>query len=81
MLFPAENSGLSYLKAVKAPMPHLPIMPTGGITVENDGEWIANGPVCLGVGSSLMNKKLKEMSVNKTTNHCILILKSLMLAL
>jgi 2-dehydro-3-deoxyphosphogluconate aldolase/(4S)-4-hydroxy-2-oxoglutarate aldolase len=58
VLFPAENSGLSYLKAVKAPMPHLPIMPTGGITVENDGEWIANGPVCLGLGSSLMNKKL-----------------------
>ena len=31
-LFPAENFGLSYFKAVKAPMPHLPIMHTGGIT-------------------------------------------------
>ena len=31
-LFPAANFGLSYFKAVKAPMPHIPIMPTGGIT-------------------------------------------------
>lgn len=57
-LFPAENFGLSYFEAVKAPMPHLPIMPTGGITVENAAEWIDNGALCLGVGSSLMNKKL-----------------------
>ena len=41
-------------------MPHIPIMPTGGITTENAAEWIANGAVCLGVGSSLMNKKLIE---------------------
>lgn len=57
-LFPAANFGLSYFKAVKAPMPHLPIMPTGGVTVENAAEWIANGAVCLGVGSSLLNKNL-----------------------
>jgi 2-dehydro-3-deoxyphosphogluconate aldolase/(4S)-4-hydroxy-2-oxoglutarate aldolase len=57
-LFPAANFGLSYFKAVKAPMPHLPIMPTGGINVENAAEWIANGAVCLGLGSSLMDKKL-----------------------
>ena len=57
-LFPAANFGLSYLKAVKAPMPHIPIMPTGGITVENATEWIANGAVCLGIGTTLVNKKL-----------------------
>ena len=57
-LFPAANFGLSYFKAVKAPMPHLPIMPTGGVTVENAAEWLANGAVCLGVGSTLINKKL-----------------------
>lgn len=57
-LFPAANFGLSYFKAVKAPMPHLPIMPTGGITLENASEWIASGAVCLGVGSTLVNKQL-----------------------
>ena len=59
-LFPAADFGLSYFKAVKAPMPHIPIMPTGGITVENAADWISNGAVCLGVGSSLINKKLIE---------------------
>ena len=57
-LFPAANFGLSYFKALKAPMPNLPIMPTGGVTVENAAEWLENGAVCLGIGSSLINKKL-----------------------
>ena len=57
-LFPATNFGLSYFKAVMAPMPHLPLMPTGGVTVENAAEWLENGAVCLGIGSSLINKKL-----------------------
>ena len=59
-LFPAANFGLSYFKAVIAPMPHIPIMPTGGVTFENAAEWLANGAVCLGVGSTLVNKKLIE---------------------
>jgi 2-dehydro-3-deoxyphosphogluconate aldolase/(4S)-4-hydroxy-2-oxoglutarate aldolase len=33
-------------------------MPTGGINVENAAEWVANGAVCLGLGSSLMDKKM-----------------------
>ena len=57
-LFPAADFGLSYFKAIKAPMPHVPIMPTGGINVENAAEWVANGAVCLGLGSSLMDKKM-----------------------
>jgi 2-dehydro-3-deoxyphosphogluconate aldolase/(4S)-4-hydroxy-2-oxoglutarate aldolase len=57
-LFPAATFGLPYFKAVKAPMPYIPIMPTGGVTVENAAEWLRNGAVCLGVGSTLTNKKL-----------------------
>lgn len=57
-LFPAAVFGLPYFKAVKAPMPYIPIMPTGGVTVENAANWIQNGAVCLGVGSTLVNKKL-----------------------
>ena len=60
-LFPADHFGLSYFKAVKAPMPNLPIMPTGGVTLDNAAEWIDNGAICLGVGSSLVNKKLIEV--------------------
>ena len=57
-LFPAATFGLPYFKAVKAPMPYIPIMPTGGVTIENATEWIENGAVCLGVGSTLVNKQL-----------------------
>lgn len=57
-LFPAATFGLPYFKAVKAPMPYIPIMPTGGVTIENAAEWIQNGAVCLGVGSTLVNKQL-----------------------
>lgn len=57
-LFPAAIFGLPYFKAVKAPMPYIPIMPTGGVTIENAAEWLKSGAVCLGVGSTLVNKKL-----------------------
>ena len=57
-LFPAAIFGLPYFKVVKAPMPYIPIMPTGGVTIENAADWIENGAVCLGVGSALVNKKL-----------------------
>ena len=57
-LFPAGIFGLPYFKVVKAPMPYIPIMPTGGVTIENAAEWLRNGAVCLGVGGALVNKKL-----------------------
>ncbi|HKK76093.1 MAG TPA: bifunctional 4-hydroxy-2-oxoglutarate aldolase/2-dehydro-3-deoxy-phosphogluconate aldolase [Saprospiraceae bacterium] len=59
-LFPANFFGLSYFKALQAPMPHIPIMPTGGVSVENAAEWIKNGAVCLGVGSALVSQKVVE---------------------
>lgn len=57
-LFPAAISGIPYLKAISAPMPHIPIMPTGGVTVENAADWLKAGAVSLGVGSTLTNKSL-----------------------
>ena len=61
-LFPAAISGIPYFKAISAPMPHVPIMPTGGVTVENAANWLRAGAVSLGVGSTLTNKKLIENS-------------------
>ncbi len=57
-LFPAEALGISYFSSIKAPMPHIPIMPTGGINVQNARAWVDKGAVCLGVGSALVNKSL-----------------------
>ncbi|MFZ4877131.1 bifunctional 2-keto-4-hydroxyglutarate aldolase/2-keto-3-deoxy-6-phosphogluconate aldolase [Janthinobacterium sp. Mn2066] len=52
-IFPAEMFGPAYIKALGAPLPHAPLMPTGGVTVDNLGEWFASGALVVGIGSSL----------------------------
>lgn len=56
-LFPADGLGPNYIKSVKAPLPHLEIVPTGGVTAENVGEFIKAGASAVGAGSSLVSKK------------------------
>ena len=53
-LFPGSAYGPSILKAFKAPIPHLNIMPTGGVSLENMEEWFAAGVVAVGVGGNLL---------------------------
>jgi len=57
-VFPSEALGPAFFKGVLAPMPFLRLMPTGGVTPENAGEWIRAGAVAVGVGSALMDPKL-----------------------
>lgn len=52
-VFPGEMVGPSYIKAVKGPLPQAPLMPTGGVSLDNTAEWIKNGCVAVGVGGSL----------------------------
>ena len=59
-VFPSSGVGASYIKDVKAPLPHIPLVPTGGINAENAAEFIAAGATALGVGSSLVNNQLIE---------------------
>lgn len=56
-VFPANVLGMSYFKAVLAPLPHLNLVPTGGVTPDNAGEWIQAGARAVGVGSALLDKK------------------------
>ncbi|PAE06847.1 bifunctional 2-keto-4-hydroxyglutarate aldolase/2-keto-3-deoxy-6-phosphogluconate aldolase [Terribacillus saccharophilus] len=53
-LFPGSAFGPSYIKAVKAPLPQANIMPTGGVDLENVGDWLKNGAVAVGVGGNLV---------------------------
>lgn len=57
-VFPAELLGPDYIKGVLALMPFLELMPTGGVTPQNVGQWIAAGAVAVGLGSALVNPKL-----------------------
>jgi 2-dehydro-3-deoxyphosphogluconate aldolase/(4S)-4-hydroxy-2-oxoglutarate aldolase len=52
-VFPGEILGPAFVKAVKAPLPQASLMPTGGVTLANAGEWIKAGSVAVGVGSNL----------------------------
>jgi len=54
-VFPATTLGPGYLKDVRAPLPQVKLMPTGGVTVENAGDWIKAGAVAVGVGSALLD--------------------------
>ena len=57
-VFPSSGVGPAYIKAVKAPLPHIPLVPTGGVSVENAGEFIKAGATVLGVGGSLGNSEI-----------------------
>jgi 2-dehydro-3-deoxyphosphogluconate aldolase/(4S)-4-hydroxy-2-oxoglutarate aldolase len=59
-LFPAENLGPAYIKALRAPLPHLKIVPTGGVDLTNIAAFFQAGCAAVGVGSSLLSPKLLE---------------------
>jgi 2-dehydro-3-deoxyphosphogluconate aldolase/(4S)-4-hydroxy-2-oxoglutarate aldolase len=54
-VFPATAVGPGFFKDVRAPLPQVKLMPTGGVTIDNAGEWIAAGAVAVGVGSALLD--------------------------
>lgn len=57
-VFPATLGGLDYIKAVRAPMPQIPLVPTGGVDVDNLADFVSAGVAAVGVGSNLVSKKL-----------------------
>jgi len=50
-VFPGEVLGPAFIRAVRAPLPHIPLMPTGGVTLDNIGDWFAAGVFAVGIGS------------------------------
>ena len=56
-LFPATSLGPNFIKDIRGPFPELKLIPTGGVTVENAGSWIAAGAAAVGIGSDLLKKE------------------------
>ena len=54
-LFPADGLGPRFIRNLRAPLPHLRIVPTGGVTVENAAEFLNAGSAALGIGSALVS--------------------------
>jgi 2-dehydro-3-deoxyphosphogluconate aldolase/(4S)-4-hydroxy-2-oxoglutarate aldolase len=59
-LFPASVGGADFVKAILAPLPHLEIVPVGGVNLDTAADFIRKGATALGVGSSLVNQKLLD---------------------
>lgn len=53
-LFPGSEASPAMIKAVKAPLPQINIMPTGGVDLDNMADWFEAGAVAVGVGGSLL---------------------------
>ena len=56
-VFPATALGPQFIKDVRAPLPQVRLMPTGGVSLDNAGDWIRAGAVAVGVGSALLDGK------------------------
>ncbi len=59
-IFPADGLGPNYIKALRAPLPHLKIVPTGGVDLKTIGELFKAGCAAVGAGSSLVSKDVLE---------------------
>ena len=59
-LFPGSTYGPGFVKAIKAPQPWTSIMPTGGVSTEEDNlrGWFDAGVTCVGMGSKLISKEI-----------------------
>ncbi|MCX7748744.1 MAG: bifunctional 2-keto-4-hydroxyglutarate aldolase/2-keto-3-deoxy-6-phosphogluconate aldolase [Clostridia bacterium] len=52
-VFPSELFGPAIIKAIKGPLPQAPLMPTGGVTLENIGAWFDAGSDVVGIGRNI----------------------------
>jgi len=57
-IFPADGLGPSYIRALRAPLPQLEIIPTGGVSVETAGDFIRAGCAAVAAGGSLVSKEV-----------------------
>src|SRR5213080_4290938 len=56
-VFPADVVGPAFFKAIKAPLPQIRLMPTGGVDLSTAADFLKAGAVCLGVGGQLVEPK------------------------
>lgn len=77
-VFPADVVGMAFFKGILAPMPHLKLMPTGGVTLTNAGDWLKAGACAVGVGSALLDKKaIDEEDYGRLTENARTLMNSI----
>lgn len=58
-VFPTTTMGPEYIKDLQGPLPHIPLLPTGGVGLNNVEDFIKAGAVGVGLGSALVNTKVE----------------------
>lgn len=77
-VFPATSLGPRYFKDLSAPFPDIKLVPTGGVTIENVGEWILSGASAVGVGSNLFDMKtILENNYGEITRRAEQLIKNI----
>jgi len=78
-VFPAAQlGGPEYIKALRAPLPQILLVPTGGVNLQNAGAFIKAGATALGVGGELVDKKaVKERKFQVITENTRAFLKAI----
>jgi 2-dehydro-3-deoxyphosphogluconate aldolase / (4S)-4-hydroxy-2-oxoglutarate aldolase len=77
-IFPAMPSGPEYIRHLRGPFPTLPLLPTGGITIENATAFLRAGAIAVGIGSALVNPNLiTREGLNKFRARCRTLFSSL----
>ena len=78
-VFPADVGGPRYIKSIKAPLPQISLVPTGGVNLDNASDFIKAGASVIAVGSSLVNRKLIDAEqfdiIRKTAEQFIDVVK------
>jgi len=59
-VFPATSLGPQFVRDMRGPLPHIRLMPTGGVTLENAREFLAAGAAAVGIGTALVDAKSVE---------------------
>ena len=71
-VFPATALGPGFFKDVRGPLPQVKMMPTGGVSKENAGDWIKAGAVAIGVGTALVDAAaVKERRFDAITKNAV----------
>ncbi len=69
---------MAFFKGVLAPLPHLKLMPTGGVTLTNAGDWLKTEACTVGVETSLSDKKaIASEKYTVLTENALILMKSI----
>ena len=75
-IFPAGAvGGASYLKALKAPLPQIELVPTGGVSLKTAADFIKAGAAALGVGTDLVDVKAQAASITERAKQFVEIVR------